>query len=393
MTRVVVIGGGIAGTGAAVAASSAGASVVLVDGGPGASSLATGAIDLVDWRRPQVDVSVPPEVATFLSASGAYTLAPRALLVTTAGTVRPAWGYDSALIDVSVPEGGRVAVVACDRPRWNARVLARAWGELYEVIDATVLRHADERVIPDVDFAARHDDAQRLGWLGERLRDAVARHRSGFDRIVLPPCLGVERGRAGELSAHVGVRCGEATALPGGPAGLRFERARGRMLSAAGVEVLRARATAVERTQTGWCLSADNQRIDAAAVVVATGGLLGGGIEYGQPQQGAAADVGPQPALRLSLRCPLALGLQGRTLEASSSTFGQPPEGLAWPWTDGPTLEQAGAIVDPDGGSPSPGLFAAGDLVADAPRTWLRALASGLRAGAAAGRVTDTARH
>ena len=37
-----------------------------------------------------------------------------------------------------------------------------------------------------------------------------------------------------DLSRLVGVPCGEATGMPGGPAGLRFERARDRALAAAG---------------------------------------------------------------------------------------------------------------------------------------------------------------
>ena len=44
--------------------------------------------------------------------------------------------------------------------------------------------------------------------------------------LVLPPCLGIERARARELLDIAGIPCGEAIGLPGGPAGLRFERAR-----------------------------------------------------------------------------------------------------------------------------------------------------------------------
>ncbi|MGH7435957.1 MAG: hypothetical protein ACRENE_09810, partial [Polyangiaceae bacterium] len=119
-------------------------------------------------------------------------------------------------------------------------------------------------------------------------------------------------------------------------------------------------------------------------------GLLGGGVEYRSP---AATDITegralPAPVLRLTLECPLVLGVRGKRLEAASSTYGTVPEGMAWPASAAPILERAGAMVDGEGRGPAPGLLAAGDVVADAPRTWLRALAGGLRAGAAAARFT-----
>jgi hypothetical protein len=63
--------------------------------------------------------------------------------------------------------------------------------------------------------------------------------------------------------------------------------------------------------------------------------------------------------------------------------FGAAPESLAWPFTDDPLLDRAGALVDHDGRAAfSPeGLFVAGDLAADRARTWLAALMSGVLAG------------
>jgi hypothetical protein len=130
-----------------------------------------------------------------------------------------------------------------------------------------------------------------------------------------------------------------------------------------------------------------------AAVVVATGGLLGGGIEYRSPTVADVVDGRPfpVPALGMTLGSPLVVGAGGKALEASSSAYGAVPDGLAWPASPHPLLERAGALVDAEGRGPAPGLFAAGDVVADAPRTWLRALADGLRAGAAAARFTSAA--
>lgn len=162
-----------------------------------------------------------------------------ATLVTSLGLRRTSRGREAALLDASA---ACVGVVQCDRPGWDAELVARAAGEGFVVFPCSVLRHADERVIPDADFASRHDDEARLGWLAERLREALGRDGARVKALLLPPSLGVERARAAALSELVGVPCGEATALPGGPAGLRFERARDRALAAAGVTVVTARA-------------------------------------------------------------------------------------------------------------------------------------------------------
>ena len=156
---------------------------------------------------------------------------------------------------------------------------------------------------------------------------------------------------------------------------------------------VRERARALTKTERGWHVASEGQDVEVGAVVVATGGLLGGGVEYRSP---AATDVTegrtlPAPVLRLTLDGPLVVGVNGKRLEAASSTYGAEPEGLAWPSSATPVLERAGAIVDGEGRGPAPGLFAAGDVVADAPRTWLRALASGLRAGEAAARFISGA--
>src|SRR6202142_28577 len=175
--RGLVVGAGVAGTAAALAAARAGAPVTLVDGGTGASTLATGALDALFWQRaPASPAAIDRAAREALDALGGYVLPDEgARLLTTSGIARPARGHDAALLDVAPLGGARVGVVRCERPGWDAGALARAWGESFEPIDAVVMRYADERDIPDADFATRHDDDARLGWLAERLRDALAR--------------------------------------------------------------------------------------------------------------------------------------------------------------------------------------------------------------------------
>lgn len=413
--HVVIVGTGIAGTGAALAAAWSGARVTAMDGGAGATSLATGALDLGRWpgagdAGPRPRVSLPEMASRALEALEGFVVpgwTPR--LLTTAGVVRDADGHDDALIDVAPLDGRPVAVARCLREGWSADALARAWGEAFVALDVRALRHANERAIPDADFAARHDDDGRLGWLELRLREALASAPAGpaFAGVVLPPSLGIDRPRARELSRRLGLACGEPVAAPGGPSGVRFERARDRAFAAAGVELLAGRVARITREGGAWrvCMEEgeiqEGEPIDADAIVLAIGGVLGGGIGYVPPEDrltegttsaGAGASR-PHPALRASIEAPLTLGARGRPLEIAGSLLGLAPANLApgdlaLPFAAGRLLERAGALVDEEGrcaGAPA-GLLAAGDFAADAPRSWLGALVLGVRAGLRAAR-------
>jgi glycerol-3-phosphate dehydrogenase subunit B len=397
--RVVVVGAGIAGAAAALAATESHAEVTVLDGGPGASALATGALDEAPWQPDErAAKDLPPAARSVLCALDAYVVTARAAwLLTTAGIRRPAQGRDAALFDAAPLAGRALGVVRCARPGWDAVGLARAWGNACMPLDAVVLRHVDERAIPDADFAARHDDETRLGWLSERLREALAGAAAGhaISGLVLPPSLGIDRARATELTRRVGIPCGEALATPAGPSGLRFERARDRALLSAGVRRVQARASCVERARAGpgWRVTLDDgSSLDADAVVLATGGLLGGGIAY-EPSEtllAAALPLRSSVPLRTSIDAPVRLGLRGRPLEVPGSLFGLAPERIAWPFSPDGLLARAGVLVS-DGGrcvGAAPGLLAAGEIVADTPHTWLRALIDGSSAGRMAAEVT-----
>jgi hypothetical protein len=283
-----------------------------------------------------------------------------------------------------------IAVVGCERPQWDAELVARWDGEALFPLEATMLRHVDERALPDADFAARHDDADRLGWLADRLREALARSRRKTGALLLPPSLGVEHSRAEELSKRVGVPCGEAIGLPGGPPGLRFERARDRALSKAGIHAVRGRVSRLEPSAGRWRVTlAENGDggLEADAVVVAAGGLVGGGLEYQSSEWILAAALPPyaREPFRCTIEGPLPLGAHGKPLEIPGSLYGVAPESIAWPFVTDPLMRHVGVLAASDGGV-AQGLYAAGELVADLRRTWLDALESGVRAGAGAAR-------
>lgn len=405
---VLVVGGGVAGSAAALAAARGGATVTLLDGGAGASTLWTGALDLLPWqdgmRTPgAAQAALSTEARAALQALGGYVLDEgETRIATTAGLVRPAVGRDAALMNVASLGGHPIAVVRCPRPGWDADALAAAWGPSFTPLDAIVLRHRGEDVLPDADLASRHDDSARLGWLAERLREALASTGGRWSGVVVPPMLGVERARAQDVSAAIGVRCGEAAGLPGGPPGLRFENARDRALTAYGAAHVRVRVLSVQRSTDVWRAAAeDGSCFDAGAVVLAIGGLIGGGLEYA-PAEATLATALPHVArrpMRLTLDAPVTLGAHGKPLEVSRSLFGPPPEAIVLPFARDALLDRGGILARADGAvSSASGIFAAGDVVADAPRAWLSALSSGARAGAAAARhlgfgsVTENAR-
>jgi len=338
---VVVVGGGIAGTAAAIVAALEGEDVVLVDGGTGASTLAPGAIDVVPWERARGQADVSDVARRVLDLLDAFAVPARgARVATMAGIVRPARGVDRAVLDLAAIGDGDVMVPRSDR--WDAAALARSWsassGRRFVELDAVLSRHVDERVLPAADFAARHDDPARLAWLAERLRTALARadalHAAA---IVLPPMLGVDRARAAELSALVGIPCGEALTLPGGPSGLRFEAARDRALAGAEVVVARGRVVRVEYDVGEWRVERDEGAVAlvASRVVLAAGGVLGGGVAY-TPSDAVFASAVPSSARATfvaTIAGPVVIGAHGKPLPLPGSLSGVPAEALAWPFS------------------------------------------------------------
>nr|QVV57700.1 anaerobic glycerol-3-phosphate dehydrogenase subunit B [Myxococcales bacterium] len=408
--RVLVIGAGIAGLAAAFRARSRGLETIVVGAGAGASALGGGAVDDVPWeeRRRAMRVlggplrvrALGPEVVAFSEALGLWDLpaegASTPLLATVAGRLRPARGRDRGLLDLaSLPEGARVVLPRAPRGGWDADAIARTLeaeplarraGLRFQAVDIQVLRYADEARINDGDLAMRHDDPARLAWLAERLREGLA--RAGAGAVLLGSWLGVNEARAAELSSRVGVPVGEALVGIGSAAGLRFEAARDRLLASLRAEVVIDRAAALAseggrvtvKLVRGGPLSVD-------AVVLAVGGLAGGGVVYAPPEHEAGDDLPPRGAVpyRLSVDMPASLSVGAGPLNVVASMQGPELDVTAWP-----TAARAGALeaigVYCTEGRVAPGVTAAGDVVAGRPRTLLEAVASGLRAVDAAGR-------
>jgi glycerol-3-phosphate dehydrogenase subunit B len=355
----------------------------MVTGRPGATALSSGALD------GNIEAAAE-EARAFAGALGIWEIAP-CRVATTAGLLRAAGGRDLAVLDLQRIEPGTVAVLDVARRGWDARALAESWsrepwaierGLRFEPVSVEASRRADEESISCADLAERHDDPERVRWLAERLRESVSLRDARA--LMIGPWLGLRPGVAAELTRMLGKPVGEPLSAPGGAAGLRFDRARDELLALTGVERIDdwAVGVGVEETSAGVEL-ASGSRMAADAVVLAVGGLAGGGIEW--------SPDGASSGFATSLGQPATLALHGEPLRASGSPEGALFEKHAWKGESVSSgLERVGIWTDAKGHAlrydrtPMPRLVAAGDAVADAPRNLLTAIRSGLVAGALA---------
>jgi glycerol-3-phosphate dehydrogenase subunit B len=408
--RVAVVGAGAAGLSACWAAAPRGAELRLFDGSVGASCLAGGAVDDRPWEQvarasevlAQAAIAgpLPHSLLAFSNELGLWRLpdegAPLPRLATEAGRTRLARGYDRALLDLSsLAPGSRIVLPRVPRAEWDADSLARSLTAdgyavsrslRFEAVDAKVLKHVGEDRIAAAELASRHDDDARRQWLSRRLGDFLS-SETRVDAMLLGPWLGADRPRAEALSETLGVPVGEILSGVGSAAGMRFESARLDMLSRVGVEIEPRSVTALRRKSGEYELRFEQgDPVQTDAVVLAIGGVAAGGVVFEAPEHRAGQDMARAGGVpfRLSLDAKVDLQAYGRRIDVVGSMFGPPLDDVAWPVDADPAyLESVGVACD--GVVVRDALFAAGDVMADRPRTLLQAVFSGILAGAAAG--------
>lgn len=329
---VLVVGGGMAGAIAALAARAAGARTILVRRAPGATALSSGAISVAPdvgalpgeplaWRRAPVEaarrlaVARPDhpyaiagverlgEALAFAATELASVLAPpiarRRFLATLYGSA-----VGAGLCQRSMEPGdlldvrGTLAVVgfrghaAFDAPlvaAGLARYTPRGGPEV-RAIEIELPRIAPGAARPH-EIASALDAAGGAEALGAAIRASLP---AGAGAALLPPILGLDpSARAFERAQAA---CGAALAetlsdLPSVP-GIRLQRAIDRRLAAAGIEVLQGDVAAA--VSPGSALEIDGRPVRCGAWVLATGRFVGGGIV----RRGVLAE----PALRLPVQ-------------------------------------------------------------------------------------------
>lgn len=375
--KVLVIGGGAAGTAAAWCASQQ-AQVTVIHDRAGATALASGACDLHEWGEASNGVALSDEVQRVLQDLGCWRVASQAALVVNAiGQPRWARAADAALLDLAPLAGGRVAVsdfgrYGYDSVAWVTTLSASRWARdtntTFQVVQNCLPAPGAVRA-NDHDFAALHDDEAQLRILGDALSDASR----GFRAWLLPPSLGVAQRVRDKLEQRLGVTVGECLSHPGGPAGARFELARDALLERRGIAQRKGQVIGLTASAGGWNAlwidgQGEQQSCDADRVIVACGGIVSGGLRLGQPRLDAPGSHAFE--LSLGLQVPLAVGA-ARVHHVGSLhgiDFGQ--SGLS-------VLEKIGVIAPDARIEGTPGLFAAGDVIANGPRSVLGALQSG----------------
>jgi glycerol-3-phosphate dehydrogenase subunit B len=397
---VLVVGGGMAGAIAALAARAEGARVVLARRAPGATALSSGAIGVA----PDVGAAPSEPFASRLRPLAAarrlaarrpdhpYAAAPAALdrlgdaLSFAASALAPLLvPFEDRTLVLAAPYGAAVECALCQRSM-AAADLATAGGPIAVVgfgghlgWSAPLVAHGIARAaaagapaaIPvevgafgrEEDAVARpHELARALEApgaaerLGEQVRAALP---AGAAVALLPPVLGLDpAARVPErLAAAAGVPVAESLSdLPSVP-GLRLQAALDAALRAAGVEVV---AGAVERggggSRPGSAVHVGGAEVLAARWVLATGRFVAGGIvrrgALEEPLLGlpVLASEGGASGFHLARRPAATLTVRERRAAQPLLAAGVRVDGAMRP-------------VDEGGAPVVPGLFAAGAVV------------------------------
>ena len=259
---VAVIGGGITGLSAALAAQHRGASVCLLRGAPGATALTSGA-----WSGP-----LRTELREALSESGfSLTPAPRPLPHQRGDLIQCDFAASSHVTGSA--SGSTVVCGVAGLAGFNAPSLARLW-ERDNQLSSAVL-HLDET--PAGGWASAS-----LAAFFERSPGVLVRELQKLNapNFILPPVLGMESGqRVIQQLADAGLTVTEALATTPSIPGWRLLNAIDRVLAAKSVTTFSGRATLeasngarVESVRHG------NDVISARSFVLASGKFMAGGI-------------------------------------------------------------------------------------------------------------------
>lgn len=258
---VAVVGGGIAGVAAALAARARGAQVCIIRAAPGATALSSGA-----WSGP-----LRSELQAALAAAH-HPLAAvdRALPHERGHSVQADF---AAASHARITTETTTVVGFAGLPSFNARVLARLWQPR-----APLLAHTVE--LPDTPSG---------GWSAPSLAASIERNTepliqqlrsAGVSAAIFPAVLGID-SVATVISRLETAGIQAAEALAGTPSipGWRLQQAMDRALSRAGVTALNGRA-AFEATSAAHVehLTVGEEIVRARSFVLATGKYLGGGI-------------------------------------------------------------------------------------------------------------------
>jgi glycerol-3-phosphate dehydrogenase subunit B len=394
---VLVIGGGLAGAVAALAARAGGASVALVRRAPGATALCGGAVGVAPdlgalpgdpligrrsplesarrlaLRRPshpyaRLGVEALEEALAFAGAELSAVLEPPdgrpRFLVHVSGAVS-----ECALCLRSQAPGD------LRRARWLAAVvgfsghlgfdprlaalgaarLTAAGGPSIVTVEAPAFLGPDEGALRPIDLARALEGSGAAEGLGAAVRQVLPR---GATVAILPPVLGLDpAARVLErVAAAAGLPVAEAVSDPPSLPGLRLDAALLARLRAADVVLVEGEALAGPGLAPGAPLQVGEVAITARAWVLATGRFVGGGLVRGRTLEEPLLGL---PVLASEVGA-AGVALAGRPAEALTVRARQAAQPLL---AAGVAIDAEGRPLDEAGRAVHPALYAAGAVI------------------------------
>lgn len=321
-TDVIVVGAGVAGLSAALAARRAGAEVTVLEAAAGATALSSGAWDVASDPRASLAATLSPRRtvrervrhvarelsyhpyariggepdarvaeahAAVLPALGGYDGfdpdGEGVLLATDLGLLRRAAVAQHELLDL-VPLGGGTVAVASVPGGFDGRFVAASLTEMARLAEDARRFEPVEVAVEGLGDAVSHPHELARAADGEQVRERLATALAeaigggSYDAVLLPPVLGLEDAAVREaVQATVGKPVGEAAVPLAGPQGLRLARRIHRALEQAGCARQQARVARIEPSPDGSRIEReDGETMRAGAVVLATGKHVGGGL-------------------------------------------------------------------------------------------------------------------
>jgi glycerol-3-phosphate dehydrogenase subunit B len=317
--RVLVVGGGLAGTVAALAARSRGADVVRVARGTGATALSSGAIEVgLDPTEPRARQASPrgaqevvaelgdrhpghpysvlrsrladlPAALRFLQRSLDPLLGPPSEGDFRSRRFVNPWGLVRTAVLAQVTQqagelvpGRRYAVAWFPaQPAFlegdQVAALLRASGVAAESLPLDFLLRDDQLTLSQFALAEAIERPGTAAELGASIRRALP---AGCECVLLPAILGIRRSRQilAEIAAGAAVPCAELlAALPSVP-GLRLHLALQESLTQASIPCV---ADSVVKIEAGTARLEAGGVLEFERAILATGRYLGGGIQRG----------------------------------------------------------------------------------------------------------------
>jgi anaerobic glycerol-3-phosphate dehydrogenase/bacterioferritin-associated ferredoxin len=299
---VLVIGGGLAGTMAALAAADAGREVLLVRKGYGATALSSGAIDfgaataelpdpaapLACFKRALEAAGYPvagaPDIPVRLPTSQGALKTTHLYPAVLAAGVTDHWGAEEHLlvVDVSPLAAFDARAVAAGLADCVSGLRTSAFDVPLTGLPRTGGLPRDHNATP-FELARLLDDVDVARAWGAHIREAAG--RTGATRVLLPPICGLQGWprTLATLEQAVGLPCFEPLTAPPSVWGQRLQAACDAALRLAGVRVVHASVEGFSRIGGAIAVVRATQKRTSYAwapqhVVLATGRFIAGGM-------------------------------------------------------------------------------------------------------------------